>query len=887
MGDLRELWKDGVASSVDLLGEATVTQAEAAALRRALLARRSTTLVARVGELAGAPAARARLRGPAAAREPVREGVRAHAAAAARGPRARQARRRRAPARAAAPGARARRAPAHRHGVAGLARRRARAGAGAAGRGGVPRRAVGRHGAPGLPARLARARSTRSSPWLDRRRRAARHAADGPARQGRLLGPRDRRGPPARLGRRRCSTSRPTRTATSSRSPAGCSTRARRRGCAWRSRRHNLRSIAHAIAYNRLAGGEDDDLELQILRGLGDPLQEAIAARGLRVRAYCPVGDLVAGMAYLVRRLLENTSQRLASCADQARGVALDELLAAPGAVTTLKPFANEPVLELRRAPVRARLAEALRDARRQAAAARARVDRRRHAARARSSSRPTRATPTASSPRAAAATAGRGRRRAGGRRARLAGVGRDAGAEQRAEVLRARRRSGCASAGCEPAALAVRECAKPWPEADADVCEAIDFLEYYARGALDIDQGAPLLQVPGERNTMRYAPRGVVAVISPWNFPLAIPLGMVAAGLATGNAVVLKPAEQSPGLRADAGPRRCARPACPPDALALLPGEGDVGAALVEDPRVHTIAFTGSGAVGLEIVRAAAEVAPGPAAPQARRRRDGRQELRDRRLRRRPRRGRARARGARAFVYAGQKCSAAARVLVHEAIHDALARAARRRRRGARGRPGRRLRIDVPPVIEREAAGARRPLRRARRARRARRRPRRRRPRRRLVRAARARRRPARRTPPCSTEEIFGPLLAVERVRDVDEACDRVDASPFALTGGLFAATRTPSRRRRAAPRSATSTSTARSPARWSPASRSAATGCRAPAQGRRPRLPAAVRRAAGRDREHDAPRPRRLSTDSPMARPRGRAYLRACTTARRQNRA
>src|SRR6185437_11944264 len=71
---------------------------------------------------------------------------------------------------------------------------------------------------------------------------------------------------------------------------------------------HNLRSVAHAIAYNRLSGGKDSDLELQVLRGLGDPLQVAIASLGLRVRTYCPVGDLVAGMAYLVRRLLENTS---------------------------------------------------------------------------------------------------------------------------------------------------------------------------------------------------------------------------------------------------------------------------------------------------------------------------------------------------------------------------------------------------------------------------------------------------------------------------------------------------------------------------------------------------------------------------------------------------
>src|SRR5205814_6100832 len=98
-----------------------------------------------------------------------------------------------------------------------------------------------------------------------------------------------------------------------------------------------------------------------------------------------------------------------------------------------------------------------------------------------------------------------------------------------------------------ELAALAVRECAKPWAEADADVCEAIDFLEYYARQAVEIGDGAALLQVPGERNTMRYEPRGICAVIAPWNFPIAIACGMASAALVTGNTVVLKPAEQSP----------------------------------------------------------------------------------------------------------------------------------------------------------------------------------------------------------------------------------------------------------------------------------------------------------------------------------------------------
>jgi RHH-type proline utilization regulon transcriptional repressor/proline dehydrogenase/delta 1-pyrroline-5-carboxylate dehydrogenase len=92
---------------------------------------------------------------------------------------------------------------------------------------------------------------------------------------------------------------------------------------------HNLRSVSHAIAYNRLSGGSDRDLEVQVLRGLGDQLQDALASRGFRVRTYCPVGDLVAGMAYLVRRLLENTSNE-SFLYEQARGVPVEQLLAAP-----------------------------------------------------------------------------------------------------------------------------------------------------------------------------------------------------------------------------------------------------------------------------------------------------------------------------------------------------------------------------------------------------------------------------------------------------------------------------------------------------------------------------------------------------------------------------
>ena len=179
---------------------------------------------------------------------------------------------------------------------------------------------------------------------------------------------------------------------------------------------------------------------------------------------------------------------------------------------------------------------------------------------------------------------------------------------------------------------------------------------------------------MPGERNELRYAPRGVVAVISPWNFPVAIPLGMVAAGLATGNAVVLKPAEQAPGLRAAARARRCARPGVPPDALALLPGEGDVGAALVARParahdRVHRLRRRSgwrSSARAAELRRPASGHLKRVVAEMGGKNCvivDSDADLDEV----------VPALVTSAFDYAGQKCSAAARVLVHEAIHDAL----------------------------------------------------------------------------------------------------------------------------------------------------------------------------------------------------------------------
>jgi RHH-type transcriptional regulator, proline utilization regulon repressor / proline dehydrogenase / delta 1-pyrroline-5-carboxylate dehydrogenase len=455
-----------------------------------------------------------------------------------------------------------------------------------------------------------------------------------------------------------------------------------------------------------------------------------------------------------------------------------------------MQPFKNEPILELRRAPVRAQLAGALEafdaqpvlqvpvwigDDKRQGDALLSTDpgDPERVVAQA--------AIATEAEVDQALATATRAARSWG-----------RTTAHQRAEIL-IRAAQWLRERRLELAALEVRETAKPWREADADVCEAIDFLEYYARAAVALEEhpagvpGSPaleLIQPPGERNALRWTPRGVVAVISPWNFPIAIPLGMVSAGLATGNAVILKPAEQAPGC-ALMLIRALRESGVPAEALGLLPGEGPVGAQLVGDPRVHTIAFTGSGPVGLEIVKRAAEMAPG----QNHLKRvvaemggkncvivDSDADLDDV----------VPALVKSAFNYAGQKCSAAARVLAHEAIHDALverlAGAIEVLHVGQASDPE----IDVPPVIEQDAqervnryaAEARSEGRIA----------------------AQAREVPDRgwfATPtlaadlpegsPVLQEEIFGPLLAVERVKDVEEACDRVDASPFGLTGGLF----------------------------------------------------------------------------------------------------
>jgi 1-pyrroline-5-carboxylate dehydrogenase len=174
----------------------------------------------------------------------------------------------------------------------------------------------------------------------------------------------------------------------------------------------------------------------------------------------------------------------------------------------------------------------------------------------------------------------------------------------QTAELIRKRKFEFCA--------WLTYEVGKNWVEADADVAETIDFLEFYAREALRLARAITPIQYPGEHDQLLYIPMGVCAVIPPWNFPFAIMAGMTAAAIVTGNTVILKPSSDSPTIAArfldvleEAG--------MPPGVVNFCPGSGSTfGNAIVEHPQTRLIAFTGSKKVGLDIHARAAQTKPG-----------------------------------------------------------------------------------------------------------------------------------------------------------------------------------------------------------------------------------------------------------------------------------
>ncbi|NBX25512.1 MAG: aldehyde dehydrogenase family protein [Planctomycetes bacterium] len=540
---------------------------------------------------------------------------------------------------------------------------------------------------------------------------------------------------------------------------------------------HNARSIAATMATAERLGLPPSAVELQMLHGMADQLKGAAADMGLRVREYVPVGEMIPGMAYLVRRLLENTSNESWLKAGFLDNADPGVLLASPhGASTTEavdaasrhglsvshpdvgdgKPFFTEPMRDFSHEAARRTFEKAVSLARVPVVANDGTVTQARDAVTLLSRSLSTwRDTPAAT------------------RAAMLV---------KAAAAMRNRRD--------ELSGVIIRESGKTWREADADVCEAIDFCEYYAREAMPLFERRRLGRFVGELDEVVHEPRGVCAVISPWNFPLAICCGMTVAALVTGNTVVVKPAEQTPAI---------ARMLCdilwssgvPREVLAFLPGPGEsVGAALVRDPRVALIAFTGSKAVGLDIVKACGDAGPdqafvkhvvcemgGKNAIIV----DASADLDEAVL------------GVRqsAFGFSGQKCSACSRVIVVESAHDQflhrLVEATRCLTVGDPTLPG----TDIGPVIDADAArkireyieiGSRegklevqlpvpegleakvgKPY---------------------VGPAIISGIRPEHRL---ANEEIFGPVLAVMKARDFDEALAMANATQYKLTGGIF----------------------------------------------------------------------------------------------------
>jgi 1-pyrroline-5-carboxylate dehydrogenase len=328
-----------------------------------------------------------------------------------------------------------------------------------------------------------------------------------------------------------------------------------------------------------------------------------------------------------------------------------------------------------------------------------------------------------------------------------------------------------------------ILEVGKNWREADADVAEAIDFLEFYARQSL-IESDSPT-PVAGERNQNRYLPLGVVVVIPPWNFPLAILVGMTMAAVVTGNTVVLKPSSQSP-VTAAKFMELVDEANVPPGVVNLLTGAGSViGDYLVKDSRTRMVAFTGSKAVGLRINAVAAESRSARWIKRVIAEMGGKNAILvdasasvD---------AAAEAVVASAFGYQGQKCSACSRVYVHEKLYSPFLDQLVQRTEALALGPAREFHNTLGPVISAKAMnGIQRFISIGRKQGR-------------LVTGGKAVSRdgfylaPAifERLPslsPVWREEIFGPVLAVAKVKSFKDGLRQANSTDYGLTGAVFA---------------------------------------------------------------------------------------------------
>ena len=377
---------------------------------------------------------------------------------------------------------------------------------------------------------------------------------------------------------------------------------------------HNIRSIASAIAVSEELRLPANSIEFQMLYGMAEPVRDALQKMGYRVRVYSPIGELLPGMAYLIRRLIENTSNESFLRRSFVEGTSLEELLRAPSAIGEGGEagdggFQNEPPADFSKSENRRKMQEALVTVREGfnrkyplyigdkeiltekeiVSFNPAKPDE----VVGRVSSASAREIEMAISEARKAWETWKGVR-ISERAAYLFRV---------AEMMRAKR--------FELAGLQIYEVGKSWKEADSDVSEAIDYLEYYGSEMQRLGSRR-LGSYPGEVNEYNYVSRGIGVIISPWNFPLAIPTGMVAASIITGNCAIFKPSGLSPVI-AWKLVEFFNKAGLPPGVLQYLPGPGSViGDYLVSHPDIDFITFTGSKDVGLRIMGLASDTLPG-----------------------------------------------------------------------------------------------------------------------------------------------------------------------------------------------------------------------------------------------------------------------------------
>ncbi|HEY9825023.1 MAG TPA: L-glutamate gamma-semialdehyde dehydrogenase, partial [Stenomitos sp.] len=378
---------------------------------------------------------------------------------------------------------------------------------------------------------------------------------------------------------------------------------------------HNVRSQAKAIAITKALQIPAQHFELQVLYGMADKLAKVMAEQGHRVRVYCPYGELIPGMAYLIRRLLENTANS-SFLKQSGEGQAMETLLAAPvvppedqAPPHTAPTPHHTPDSDYALAHLRQQAQQAFTTVQQQLGKQYWPLI----------NGEPTLAPTTNSSvnpsnPEEIVGKVGQ----ATEEMAQTAIAAAKAAfpqwmktpVQERASILR-RAADLMTQRRQELAVWMVLEVGKALREADAEVSEAIDFCRYYAAEMERLDAGYDR-NLPGETNAYGYRPRGVAVVISPWNFPLAIPTGMVVAALVAGNCTILKPADPATVIAAKLS-EILVEAGMPPGVFQYLPGPGStLGPYLTQHPDVHLIAFTGSQNVGCQIYADAAILQPG-----------------------------------------------------------------------------------------------------------------------------------------------------------------------------------------------------------------------------------------------------------------------------------